>query len=147
MPRTLQQRMNDASASPSMIPPEATPAPPPKEEPVLPQLNTLIADKRDYLLLKRLIEEDLPWKAQASQAAKERKSIEDKIKKLLGKHQVGLALMDDIRINYYSGERESLDKGLLLAQGVSPAQIIAATKKKPIYTLKITRGKEEEDEG
>jgi len=148
MTNELKQRLQEAAPpAPSMVPvaKEHPIAPPPQEEKT-PQLSDLISDKKDLLLLRRLIEEDMPWKEQAAEAAKMRKPLETKIKNILGKHKVGKALLDDIRVSYFGAERSVLDKELLLSNGVAPAVILASMKKSTSYTLRISKSKEEETE-
>jgi hypothetical protein len=149
MPKTLKEITSNitTASAPSMIPVDKTPEPPPKkEEPPPPDIKTLIKDKKDLLLLARLIQEDLPWKDQESQAKKARKQIEPKIKQLLGKHQVGIARLDDIRINYFGGTRTTLSEKLLLANGVPASVILASREQSAVFTLKITRGGDDEGE-
>ena len=146
MPKALQEQVNKIAA-PSMVPemPQEVIPPPPKEEEI-PMLGDLVKDIKDYLTLKQLIEEDLPWKRQEAEAKKARKRIETQLKNLLGKHQVGRAAMDGVTISYYSSSRSSLDRELLMRNGVTMNQIIAGTKSSTSYTLKLSEGKEEEDE-
>lgn len=145
--KRLKEKIAAALPAPSMVPNYDAVAPPPKQEEKAPDLRELIADNRDYLTLRRLIEEDLPWKDQEAEAKKQRKVIETKIKALMGKHKVGSALMDDIPISYFSSPRSSLDKGLLLSNGVSPQVILASMKTKVTYTLRIGKGKTEDNGG
>ena len=56
----LKQRMASATAAsaPSLVPEQLNP-PPPKEEEVTPTLQELITDRKDFLALKRLVNEDI----------------------------------------------------------------------------------------
>jgi hypothetical protein len=68
------------------------------------------------------------------------------MKNLLGKYHVGKALLDDIRVNYFATGRSTIKADLLLDNGVSPAVIQKCTVTSEVYTLKLSRGKDEEEE-
>jgi hypothetical protein len=104
-----------------------------------------MADKRDYLLLRRLVAASIEFAKQDKAAADARKPLTNQIKNLLGKYQVGKAVTEEARINYFESGRESIKGDLLLAAGVSPAIIAGATKKTVSYTLKLTAVGEEEE--
>jgi len=170
--KTLKERMQEtaAAAAPSLAPAPRIEAPPPKAEEVVPTLKESIGDKKDYLKVKRLIADSLKYKnfvdpdillengvteevikkatLPGGDLHKTIKGVTAAIKVMLGKYKVGVAQEDEIHINYFSGTRKTIKPDLLLAQGVTPAQIKAATEEKSTYTLKITVGDEmEEDEG
>jgi hypothetical protein len=143
----LKQRMAAATAAsaPSLVPEYLNP-PPPKEEEMIHTLQELVTDKKDLLALKRLINEDIALKEVEANAKKQRKPLISKMKNLLGKYSVGKALLDDIRVNYFTTSRSSIKADLLLANGVSPAVIQKCTVTSDVYTLKLSRGKDEEGE-
>lgn len=150
MPKDLKSRIASATAeatkAPSLIPGDVTP-PPPKEEEAVPALKDLITDKRDYLTIRRLITADLELADQIRGLKAAQKPLVTQIKNLLGKNKVNRALMDDAKVNYYSGIRKSIKGAKLLERGVSPEDIVYATEEKTVYTLKITRvGHEDEGE-
>jgi len=143
----LKQRMASATAAsaPSLVPEQLNP-PPPKEEEVIPTLQELITDRKDFLALKRLVNEDIALKEVEANAKKQRKPLISKMKNLLGKYHVGKALLDDIRVNYFATGRSTIKADLLLDNGVSPAVIQKCTITSEVYTLKLSRGKDEEEE-
>ena len=154
MPDSLEERMALATSvgAPSMVP-DFNP-PPAKVVEVIPTLQELVTDPKDYLTLKRLCFESKEYGHTQREAAKLLKPITARIKILLGKYRVGKALDGDVRINYYSGERRSINpdklQNKLLTLGMLPDTIkeviTAATKVKESYTLKITEVGQTDDE-
>jgi len=143
--KTLAERTKEAVAAtataPSMVP--DLPAPPPKEEEVVPSVKDLIHNKKDLLTLRRLMTEHISLSAVEREAGSKKKKITEQIKKLAGTYQIGKADYDGDRINYYSSERKTIKPDLLLAQGVQPNIILKATETTVSYALKITQAKDE----
>lgn len=163
---SLSQRIAEAvgtASAPSLVP-DYNPPPAKPKEPPPPELKSLVKDTSDYLKLRRLISAALDYRATEKEVkesrrlfalangAKEVKGgknddlLGNLIKDLLGKHGVGKAMVEGDRINYYSGTRSSIKADLLMAQGVTPAQIAAATVTSYTYTLKLAKGEEGEDD-
>jgi hypothetical protein len=149
MTKSITERMADVNSAPSLVP-QDRPAPTPKAEepPPPPQLADLVKDKKDFILLAKLIKSDMGWKETEAEAKKVRRGMEEKIKTLLGRHGiVGSALLDDIRVSYHESERSTLNVNLLLSHGVSPATILACTDKKLFHTLRLSVKGERSDDG
>lgn len=144
-----------AASAPSMIPaPRDIPAPPPKTEEVVPDIATIVTDRKARLEIARLVERHGELGKELTPLNKERKGLTEKIKRLAGTFGLGKAMCGEWRINYYDSPKTSLDKKALiqslLDQGVQPSvaqkAISDATTTKPSYTLKITKGGAEEDD-
>lgn len=140
---SLRKRMDavSAGAAPSLVP---FVPPPAKEEEVIPDLKEIMSQKKDYLEAKRLILRSIELAEAEKPIKKEREQITAKLKNLLGRSGVAKAMVEDIRVNYYAGERSSIDGGKLLTLGVAPSIIREATNVTTTYTLKLTRQAEEE---
>lgn len=155
---TLKHKMSQiipiqgASMVPEVVPP------PEKTEEVIPQLVDLVTDREVRQVLVGLIESNLQWAKQESEAKKARKPIVTRIKSILGKFQVGKAAWEGYIVNYFAGKpRESIiskDKLVLylttLGWQPKDVQLLLANTTstgKPTYTLKITASGEEEDNG
>ncbi len=144
-----------ASAAPSMVPaPREEYAPPPKAEEVIPDISTIITDRKARLDLARLVERHGEIGKELGPLKKERDALTTKIKKLAGTFGVGKALCGGWRINYFDVPRTVTDEKVLmqslLEQGVQPSVVqkafTAAKATKPSYTLKITAEGEEDEE-
>lgn len=135
-----------AAAAPSMVPEEPKPpAPPPKEE--TKELSDILKDRRQRLMVARLIQEQGELGRQESEIKKKRKQITAVLKKFAGDYKVDACISGDWRLSYFSTDRSSLDKQKLLDQGVSPEVIRKATVKKTSYSLRVAlAGAEEEEE-
>jgi len=146
LPKAVQEIAKEVA--PSLVPDglKLIPPPPKPKDELPPDLKQLVQDKKDYLTLARLIEEDMPWKAQQKEAEGKRKGIEIKIKNLLGKHKVGEAMLGDVRVSYYSGERSTIKADKLLAAGVPIQTIMACTEKSTSFTLRLSKREEKEGE-
>ena len=120
--------------------------PPPKQEESIPELKNLITDKKDYLELKRLVTASVQLQQQEAEIKKARKPVTDRLKNLLGKYAVGKAQLDEARINYFASERKTITPAALLAHGISPNIIQACTTVTQSFTLKITTGKDDDED-
>ncbi len=143
---------------PRLVDPRDVVPPPEREEEAVPNLEDLITDRKIRLEAIRLLTAEREWAEQESEAKKQRKPLTTKLKNILGKNNVSLAVWDDWRINYYATEgratinREKLT-AVLLGAGLPTQQvqsIISASTdiSSPSYTLRITKSKgaEEGDE-
>lgn len=144
----LQQRMQASTGAASRGPsidPWNIPVQPkspsghkaPKEDPP-PDLRDVVDDPAARLKIIRLSALHAQYGAEEKEAKKQKENITSQIKELLNKYQVSRANADGVIINYYSVPRSSLDKGLLLSHGVTPAIIEASTVVKFTPTLRIS---------
>jgi len=148
---TVAQRIRAIanSTNVSLIPqPREMPAPPPeKEEETIPQVSEIIKDAKTKLELARLVARHGEIGDAKRPLEKEQKALTEKIKKIVGKAQIGKAICGDWRINYYNAPKKYLDIEKLKALGLTLTQINDCYSEKPSYTLRITaEGSEDEDE-
>lgn len=143
--RSLKERIAQVAgqaAAPSMVPAQTVP-PPPKE--TVPALSDIVQDKKDMLLLKRLIEQSVELADEEQALRKKREPLTKQIKNLLGKYEISKAECDDIHVSYYTVPRSSIKADKLLELGVLPAVIAKATVTTESYTLRISRRGEDEE--
>ena len=143
-----------AQSAPSMVPApretqqaEDIPAPPQKEEEVVPSIADIIPDLKERLLLARLVATYGEMGITKHSLDKQQKALSTQAKKIVGKYGIARAVSGEWRISYYNAARETLSKELLLAAGVPLATILACTKTTPAYTLRISKIKDEAEEG
>jgi hypothetical protein len=146
--KTLEERLKGVAAAgaPSMIPVSDPPPPPPKVEEVIPQLSDLIQDRKKRLEMARLVSAHGELGEQVSTLNKQRDKLTAAIKKLAGENSIAKCISGDWQVNYFASTRESIKKDKLLALGVSPGVILAATAITHPLTLKVTRIGEEDEE-
>ena len=144
---SLAERMGaiTTATAPNLNPNFSVTPPPAKEKEIIPDLKDLVEQRKDYLELKRLITTSLELAEQERLIKKQRDPISSRIKDLLGTYKIGKAQVEGCRVNYFSGERRSIDASLLLANGVQPRVIEASTKVSVVYTLKITSQENDDD--
>jgi hypothetical protein len=106
---------------------------------------TQMVPSEQRLAIARMIARHEELGAQMSAMKKEREKITDAIKPLMGKLKLAKASWGDYRLSYFNTPRSTLDKALLLSHGVQPNVITACTVVKDSYTLRISRGGEEEE--
>lgn len=133
-----QVQRQAAAAAPSMVPEKLAP-PPEKEEERIPDIKELIRDTKTRLKLARLVQQEAEYAEEEKVARKAREPLTAAIKQILGEAEVGKAQVADFVVNYYNSPRESLDKILLMQNGVSPDVIARSTKRTDCYTLRINR--------
>lgn len=144
--QSLADRLKSVSksASVSMVPEKI--APPPKKEEELPDIRELVTSSADRLKILRLSEEITELGETERAAGKAKAPLVAQLKKLLGDYEVGRAAVGEFRLAYYNCPRHTLSKEKLLENGVRPAVIEASTVHKDVFTLKVSRKGEEEDE-
>lgn len=141
----LKRELENAAASAAVS--MNIPAPPPKEEEVIPDLSEIVKDRKMRLLVARKAAELGELSEQISKLEKQQDTMSKELKKLVGTLKIGKAISGEWRINYYGGVRKSIKAALLLAAGITQATINACTKQTDTYTLKVTRLGEKEEEG
>jgi len=133
------------------------PPPPLREEEEIPELSTLIEDRRSRLELFRYLAQEREVAERESLAKKERAPLTVKIKSILGKFQVGKAMWEGWRINYYATNGSEtvtvadMTKAMLAA-GLNTDQIngikaACVKQKKGSATLRIERPKADKESG
>jgi hypothetical protein len=141
-PADLKARMQAAvaGAAPSMVPAPKEFAPKGKEKEVVPDVHDLIVDPSERMELIRLVNLQITFGQQESAAKKSRAPLTDAIKKILGKFKLGgKMLVGGNRLNYYSTTSYTVDRAILLAQGV-PAMVTGITR---VLPGKLTADEEE----
>ena len=145
---TLEERVKQSiktAPAPSLVPDQLLPAPPPaKEEEVIPRVQDLVKDRKDLLLIRRLMTQHIELGNTERQAKKAKEKITAQLKVLAGRYSLGKADYDGDRLNYFAGTRSSIDSTKLLSAGVQPSVIQACTNVSTTFTLKVTQGDEEE---
>ena len=119
--------------------------PPAKEAEIIPDVRELIDDVKTRNLLAKLVTQSIDWQQTEKEAKKAREPITTQIKKILGDYEVGKAVCNGYRLNYFNSPRSSISKELLLSNGVSPAIITKCTTTSNSYTLRITAPGEEDE--
>lgn len=132
------------STSVSMVPEKILP--PPKKEEDAPDIRDLITSSADRLKILRLSEEIVELGEAEKVAKKAKEPLVLQLKKLLGDNEVGRATVGDYKLVYYNCPRHTLSKEKLLEHGVKPAIIEDSMVHKDVYTLKVSRLGQEEDE-
>lgn len=118
-----------------------------KEKEKLPDMREVVADAKIRLKLLRLTALHAQLGAQESVIKKDRARLGEEVKAILCEIKQNKLDCDGVRVVYFSSMRNSIKANKLLALGVAPATITAATDSKEVYTLKITAaGAEEEEE-
>lgn len=145
---SLDARIKDSvgkTSHPSMVPDWNPPAPPPKEEEIVPDIRELVPNPLDRNRLANLIRTSAEFGKMEKEAKTARTPVTAAIKTLLSKYQIGRAVCDGVLINYYNAPRASLSRELLLSSGVSPKTLDACTITKDSFTLRISATGEDDD--
>ena len=147
--KTIQERVKEIAASaaaPSMVPAERLPAPPPKEVEVVPDLSEYIADKRQRLLVLRLITEYGELGAQKHEIQDRQDKLAKAIKTVAGERGIAKCVAGDYRLSYFVTPRSTLKVDKLLGAGISPEIIQRCTVTTESYNLRVTKLDEEAGE-
>ena len=144
---SLKERMGQAvkSSAPSMNPFDTPPPTVKKEAEVLPDMREVIEDAGMRRALVPLIEQNAELASEERLIRKQRKPLQDGIKKLLGNNYTRF-MCGLTRVVYYQVPRESLSRQKLLEAGVSPKILAACTVTSYSATLKITPSGDGEDD-
>lgn len=140
---TLDDRIKSATATtaPSMVPEALVPPPPPE---TLPDMTVLVPFAQ-RLRVAQLIARHVELGEQASAIKKERDKLTAAIKPLMGQLKLAKATWGDYHLAYFNTPRTSFNQNKLLDFGIQPSVIAACTETKDSYTLRITRGGEDEE--
>ena len=136
---SLKEKMGQAvkSSAPSMNPFDTPPPTKKKEAEILPDMREVIESDITRRMLVPLIEQNAELAAEERLIRKERKPLQDGIKKLLGNNYTRF-MCGLTRVVYYQVPRESLSRQKLLEAGVSTKILAACTVTSYSATLKIT---------
>ena len=141
----LDERVKKATSPPvNLNPVERVPAPPPKEEEIVPDLTELISDKGEQKSIRQLVSQYLGWAQQSKEAEREKKSISTKLKTFVGNYGIARMLVDGNNVSYFNAARSTIKAELLLQHGISPQVIEACTVTTDAYTLRITPPRRDE---
>lgn len=142
MPASLRQKIaqSQVGSSPTLVPPGigGTPLPAPQRtKETAPQLDEVMENGDDKDTLRALVARYVIVNATKKESTKIVNGLGVRIKAILTDYGINQFKWDQSTVNYFRTERRSINKGKLLAAGVSIETIEACTDTTASGTLKI----------